>query len=472
MLRPAGPRISSMMLETRSAGRYWTSSRSVASKLPSSAPDAESRPTNSSIRLSTESASTVPMVDMTIESWRSSSSSSSFQTLSPCFSPSASISTAARSGPVSLRPGPPADLAAGERRDEIGDLVGLVGCFCGCCGHGSCPERGVLEPLADDRHGLVRIAFGELADLLHRLRVHLALHLRHVDHLGGLAGRQGDRRRRQGGATAPATPACPAAPAAAGCGFSGVRMRRTSGRTTNSTTTRPSSAHHGELDRPHDVVLGQLQERHEAARLLDRRGGRLGEAQVDDLDLVAALLVEADRGAHQRGDAVELLLGARLVGGLALFVLGVAAVDQHGGRDALDAPALGDLRLGRAGDLVVDDLLRLLALVALAAAGPAGLADLAGSAARPATRCRRVTWPSWLPLAARLLARLARAQHAALGIELVERLGDAVEVEFGGELHAGAARPDHRGDDRFDLVLQPPLVAGLALFARAADRGR
>ena len=39
---------------------------------------------------------------------------------------------------------------------------------------------------------------------------------------------------------------------------------------------------------------------------------RLGEAQVDDLDLVAALLVEADRRAHQRGDAVELLLGARL----------------------------------------------------------------------------------------------------------------------------------------------------------------
>ena len=40
---------------------------------------------------------------------------------------------------------------------------------------------------------------------------------------------------------------------------------------------------------------------------------RFGEAQIDDLDLVAALLVEADRGAHQRGDPVDLLLAARLV---------------------------------------------------------------------------------------------------------------------------------------------------------------
>ena len=36
---------------------------------------------------------------------------------------------------------------------------------------------------------------------------------------------------------------------------------------------------------------------------------RLGEAQVDDLDLVAAVAVEADRGAHEGGDPVEFLLG-------------------------------------------------------------------------------------------------------------------------------------------------------------------
>ena len=116
--------------------------------------------------------------------------------------------------------------------------------------------------------------------------------------------------------------------------------------------------HHAELDAAHDVVLGELQEA-TASRPAPAIGvgRRFGEAQVDDLDLVAALLVEADRGAHQRGDAVELFLGARLVDGLALVVLGVDAVDQHGGRDALDAAAFGHLGLGRAGDLVVDDFL-------------------------------------------------------------------------------------------------------------------
>ena len=47
-----------------------------------------------------------------------------------------------------------------------------------------------------------------------------------------------------------------------------------------------------------------------------------------------------------------------------------------------------------------------------------------------------------------LLAGLARAHHAALGIELLRGLGDAVEVEIGGELHARASRPDDRGHDR------------------------
>ena len=59
-------------------------------------------------------------------------------------------------------------------------------------------------------------------------------------------------------------------------------------------------------------------------------GGRLGEAQIDDLDLIAALLVEADRGAHQRGDLIDFFLAARLVGDLALVVLAVGAVDQDG----------------------------------------------------------------------------------------------------------------------------------------------
>ena len=123
--------------------------------------------------------------------------------------------------------------------------------------------------------------------------------------------------------------------------------------------------HDAELDDVHDVVLGELQHAEQAGRLGDRRHGRrFGEAQVDDLDLVAALLVEADRRAHQRRDAVELLLAAVLIDHLAFFVLGVGAVDQHGDRDAVDAAALGHLGLGGAGNLVVVGLFGLLALVA------------------------------------------------------------------------------------------------------------
>jgi len=49
-----------MMPLTRSGGRYRCSSRSVPSKVPMSAPDADIRDTNSSSRSSTTSASTVP----------------------------------------------------------------------------------------------------------------------------------------------------------------------------------------------------------------------------------------------------------------------------------------------------------------------------------------------------------------------------------------------------------------------------
>ena len=72
-----------MMPLTRSAGRYFCSNRSVASKLPISAPDADIRDTNSSSRSSTTSGSTVPSVDITADSSRTSSSSSSAHTLPP-----------------------------------------------------------------------------------------------------------------------------------------------------------------------------------------------------------------------------------------------------------------------------------------------------------------------------------------------------------------------------------------------------
>src|SRR5436853_593778 len=108
MLRPAGPRISSMMPTTRSGGRYWCSSRSVApGRLP------------------------LPLARL---------------------------------------------LAARERRDDALDLHVRVG---GRRGHSVSTVLGglLVQPLAHDGDGFVRIALGEVADLLHRLRVHLALYL-------------------------------------------------------------------------------------------------------------------------------------------------------------------------------------------------------------------------------------------------------------------------------------------------------
>src|SRR5262249_60699043 len=90
-------------------------------------------------------------------------------------------------------------------------------------------------------------------------------------------------------------------------------------------------------------------------------------------DQVAAPPAEAHGRAHQRGDAIDLILLARLVGGLALVVLAVAAVDQHRDRDAVDAAAFGHLGLGGAGNLVIDDFLGLARLVALRGGGGIGV---------------------------------------------------------------------------------------------------
>ncbi|GCC43671.1 hypothetical protein chiPu_0027789, partial [Chiloscyllium punctatum] len=68
---------------------------------------------------------------------------------------------------------------------------------------------------------------------------------------------------------------------------------------------------------------------------------------------------------------------------------------------------------------------------------------------------------------ARFLAGLGRAQHAAFGVELVRGLGDLVVVEVGGELDAGAAGADHRGDDVLDLLAHPLLEGGAALVANS-----
>ena len=45
-----------------------------------------------------------------------------------------------------------------------------------------------MEPIADDGDRFVRILLGEFADFLHRLGVHLALHLGDIDHRRGAVG--------------------------------------------------------------------------------------------------------------------------------------------------------------------------------------------------------------------------------------------------------------------------------------------
>ncbi|MGY3559801.1 hypothetical protein ACVWXP_003070 [Bradyrhizobium sp. USDA 4463] len=120
-----------MMPLTRSGGRYCCSSRSVASKLPISAPEADMRETNSSSMSSTVSTSTVPSVDISSESCRTSSSSSSDQILPPYCSPSASIRIAARRGPVSCSaPLPLARLPARWPSVEITLVMSFELAFC------------------------------------------------------------------------------------------------------------------------------------------------------------------------------------------------------------------------------------------------------------------------------------------------------------------------------------------------------
>src|SRR5436305_1751699 len=159
--------------------------------------------------------------------------------------------------------------------------------------------------------------------------------------------------------------------------------------------------------------------------------------------------------------AMSIILAVWLtIAGGGVSSSGATLGDATPGSAALAAAAFGHRRLGRARDLVIDDFLGLLALVALACVLLAVLCLLLLllCARQLVADCHLALAIVGLGL---FLARLARAQHAPLGIELVERLGYAVEVELGGELHPRAARSDHRGDDRLDLILQALLVGDL-----------
>ncbi len=133
---------------------------------------------------------------------------------------------------------------------------------------------------------------------------------------------------------------------------------------------------------------------------------------------------------------------------------------QHGDRDAVDPPGFGDLGLGGARDLVVVGLFALLALVARRRSAVLVLV------------ARQLVVDGDLAVIVEggggFFPGLARAQHAAFGIELVRGLRDLVVVEVGGELDAGAARSHHRRHDRLDLVAHPFLVGGAALVADRA----
>src|SRR3954462_8576937 len=123
------------------------------------------------------------MVDMTMDNSRSSSSSSIPQILPPYVSPSASISTAARSGPVSWRAAAVA-CACACRLASVATraAMSLFGDLCAAAAMVQKSRCTIVQPLTDDGDGFIRIFVGQLAHLLHRLGMYLPLHLRDVDH--------------------------------------------------------------------------------------------------------------------------------------------------------------------------------------------------------------------------------------------------------------------------------------------------
>src|SRR6185312_5879267 len=230
---------------------------------------------------------------------------------------------------------------------------------------------------------------------------------------------------------------------------------------------QPEQRHHDELGRLHDVVLAELQVALPAGRLVvERRGRGFGKAQIDHFELVAALGVETDRGAHQRGDAVDLFLGARLVDDLALGVLRVNAVDKHCGGNAPHAARFGDLGLAGVRNLVVDDLFAL----AVRVARGVRIVAVAVAAARQFVADRDLAAGA-VGIGGLLFARLARAHDAAVGIVFVGGLRDAVEIEIGGHLHARVAGTDDRVDDGLYLAAQTVFVTALALVDTFAGEG-
>ena len=372
----------------------------------------------------------------------------------PYCSPSASISTAARSRPLSCRlpvgAGRPASVdvaAARSRWASAAFLSGVGGMATDQAAYGSFIHWRMMETAS------LRFSSGEFADLLHQLSVDLALNLGDVDLPRGLAGfdRLGD---------------CERIDQLAGrrCG-NGLGFRRQ-----HPPHQRPyhHQQNHQAEQAHHHISMARMMSSLVNCRAASQAPGsviwrrwRLGEAQVDHLDLVAALLIEADRRAHQGGNLVDFVFGAGLIDDVALVVLAIDAVDQNRDRDAIDAAALDHFGLGDLGYLVIDDLFRLSVLVARWARFGSRARWTLGAAAG------YLVADGHLIVAAlgggRFFARLAGTNRPALGIEFVGCFGNAVEIEVGADLDAGPPGADHGGNDRLDLLAQPFLERRAAL---------
>src|SRR5262249_29597828 len=132
-------------------------------------------------------------------------------------------------------------------------------------------------------------------------------------------------------------------------------------------------------------------------------------------------------------------------------------------RNTVDAPRFDHLGLGRARNLVIDDFFRLFALIAPAAA--LGLR----SAARQFGADRYGAL--FVVVGRRLLfASLAGSYDAAVGIEFIRGLSDAIDVEIRIDLDARMARPDHRRNNGFYLAAQAGLVRKLAFIGVGAGK--
>ena len=358
-------------------------------------------------------------------------------------------------------------LAAGQASAiDAGDLV-RVGCFAlrrPCRSVTRSSRRLLVQPLTDDGDGFVRVALGELADLLHRLGVDLALHLGDVDQRSAVP-----PGRIAPGAPGPAALAAPSStprrpartPASRRPRRSSAARMRFDQRPRPPRTARPGRAAPSRRARRQCMMSSLVNcsmPRKPVGSAIGVAAGASAKRRLTTSTWSPRFWSKPIARAHQRGDAVELLLGARLVGQLALVVLGVDAVDQHRDRDAVDAAALGHLGLGGAGNLVIDDFLGLLALVARRGGRAVGCCWPPGSS------LSTVTWPSVVGGRAAdssrvWLERSTRPSGSNLSEVWVMRLKSKSAES------CTRARPGPTTEETIvlDLLAQPLLVGELAL---------